>query len=99
VKSPLYLIDNLPSGQLNHVFWHWPLGLLSQKITINTNLSVVGHNTFQLTLNLECKISVVDYSIFFATFVFKNNIQCVGLGNMKEEFGEDPRSWTHAIPP
>ena len=31
VKSPLYLTNNLPGGQLSHVLWRWPVDLLSPK--------------------------------------------------------------------
>ena len=31
VKSPLYLTENLPVGELPPVVWCWPIGLLSQK--------------------------------------------------------------------
>ena len=31
VKSPLYLTENLSGGQLPHVLWGWPVGLLSIK--------------------------------------------------------------------
>ena len=29
VKSPLYLTESLPGGQLPLVFWRWSIGLLS----------------------------------------------------------------------
>ena len=31
LKSPLYLMENLPGGQLPPVLWRWPVSLLSQK--------------------------------------------------------------------
>lgn len=31
VKSPLYLVEDLPGGQVCHVLWHWPIKVLSQK--------------------------------------------------------------------
>ena len=31
IKSLLYLMENLPGGQLSPVFWRWLVGLLSQK--------------------------------------------------------------------
>ena len=31
MKSPLYLTENLPSGELPPVLWRRPLSLLSQK--------------------------------------------------------------------
>ena len=31
VKSPLYLIEYLPSGQPLLVLWRWPIGLMSEK--------------------------------------------------------------------
>ena len=40
-KSPLYLTENLLGGQLPHVLWRWPVGLLSQEINKNKNLNNV----------------------------------------------------------
>ena len=31
MKTPPYLTENLPGGELSPVLWRWPLGLLSQK--------------------------------------------------------------------
>ena len=31
MKSPLYLTEKLPGGQLPPELWRWPVGLLSQK--------------------------------------------------------------------
>jgi hypothetical protein len=31
IKSPLYLTENLPGGQLPLVLWCWHVGLLSQR--------------------------------------------------------------------
>jgi hypothetical protein len=38
VKSPLYMTENLPGGQLPLVLWRWHVGLLSQNKNKNKNI-------------------------------------------------------------
>ena len=53
MKSPLYLTENLPGGQLPPMLWHWHVGLLSQKKKVST---IHWNHNFR-TIIVTCVVS------------------------------------------
>ena len=71
VKSPLYLTKNLSGGQLPHVLWRWPIGLLSQKKigkyfwelvdeSISTSIKEVRNSSHSTLMGILLNLAILE---------------------------------------
>ena len=65
-KSPLYLMEHLPSGQPPHVLWPWPIGLLPHN---NNWMNIYIY--FMVAPTLFCLVNVGHHLEFCVALTFR----------------------------